>query len=113
MVRRKQRPYLGEGMFRYYLNEASFEKKIEACRQAIQIASGFESPDCANETRVVMSYVELARWVYRVAEGVATRDLADPDVQTELQGAIESLEAAGEANVAAIRHWRRTLGPEP
>lgn len=113
MVRGKHRPYLGEGMFRYYENEHAFDEKVDACRRAIQIASGFESPDCVNETRVVMTYVELARGVYRVAEKVATRDLADPDVQMELQAALESLEAAGASNVAAIRHWRETLGPEP
>ena len=113
MVRGKQRPYLGEGMFRYYENEHAFDEKVDACRRAIQIASGFESPDCVNETRVVMTYVELARGVYHVAEKAATRDLADPDVQMELQAALKSLEAAGASNVAAIRHWRGTLGPEP
>ena len=113
MVRSKRRPYLGEGMFRYYENEHAFDEKVDACRRAIQIASGFESPDCVNETRVVMTYVELARGVYRVAEKVSTRDLADPDVQMELQAALEALEAAGASNVAAIRHWRGTLGPEP
>ena len=113
MIRRKERPYLGEGMFRYFEDEPAFERKVDACRQAIRIASEFKRPHRANETRVVMTYVELARCVYRVAEQVATRDLADADVQTQLHAALESLEKAGRDNVAAIRNWRAALGPEP
>ena len=113
MIRRKQRPFLGEGMFRYYEQVEDFEKKVDACRQAMRIASEFESQDHANETRVVMTYVELARCIYHVAEQAATRDLADPGVQAQLHAALESLESAGGDNVAAIRNWREALGPEP
>ena len=113
MIRRKQRPYLGEGMFRYYERVEAFEEKVDTCRQAMEIASEFERPDHVNETRVVMTYVELARCIYHVAEQVATRELADPNVQSQLDAALESLERAGGANVAAIRKWRAALGPEP
>ena len=113
MIRRKQRPYLGEGMFRYYERAEAFEEKVDTCRRAMEIASEFERPDCVNETRVVMTYVELARCIYHVAEQVATRELADPDVQAQLDAALDSLERAGGANVAAIRKWRAALGPEP
>ena len=88
-------------------------EKVDACRQAIRIASEFERPHRANETRVVMTYVELARWIYRVAEQVATCDLGDVDVQSQLHAALESLEKAGRDNVEAIWNWRAALGPEP
>ena len=113
MVRERQRPCLGEGMFRYYASPEDFERKKEACQQALEIAVGFERPDLAHETRVVRSYVELARCLFRVAEKVALFDLPDAGEEEALRQSIEQLEAAGEENVAAIRAWRGGLGPEP
>ncbi len=113
MVQNKERPYLGEGMFRYYTGPEDFDHKLTACDRALEIAEGFENPYLANETRVVRSYVELAKCVYRVAEEMATLDLTDPTVQDKLREAIQNLERAGEENAAAIQTWRSALGPEP
>ena len=107
------RPYLGEGMFRYYANVDAFDEKRGQCEKALQIAEAFGSPHLANETRVVLSYVDLAGAIYRIAERVATRDLADLAVQDALREDVEGLDRAGEANTAAIRAWRGALGPEP
>jgi hypothetical protein len=113
MIRERRRPYLGEGMFRYYANVDAFDEKRGQCEKALQIAEAFESPHLANETRVVLSYVDLAGAIYRIAERVATRDLADLAVQDALREDVEGLDRAGEANTAAIRAWRGALGPEP
>ncbi|MDA0746004.1 MAG: hypothetical protein O2954_05755 [bacterium] len=112
-VQEKQRPYLGEGMFRYYADERAFEKKKAVCDQALQIAQTAGEVDLANETRVVGSYVELARCVYRVTEQVATLDLTDLENQEAVRIALGELECAGKENVSAIRAWREHLGPEP
>ena len=42
MVKNKERPYLGEGMFRYYTNPEDFDRKRTACDGALKIAEGFE-----------------------------------------------------------------------
>ncbi len=113
MVQNKQRPYLGEGIFRYYTDDGAFDRKKAVCDQALEIAKGFENLDLANETRIVRSYVELARCVYQIAEQVATLDLTDPTVQDKLRESIADLEQAGEGNAATIKTWRSALGPEP
>ena len=113
MVRRRERPYLGEGMFRYYLDAADFARKRAVCDAALALARDLEAPDLANETRVVGSYVELAHGIYQVAEQVATADLGDPEKQKALQEMVAALDRAGAENVAAIEAWRGGLGPEP
>jgi len=113
MVRQRQRPCLGEGMFRYYVDPADFGRKKAACTRALGLARSFDDADLALSTAVVLTYVELARCVYVVAEHVATADADESASPVSLQSAVQELRGAGAANVEAIRAWRHGLGPEP
>ncbi len=113
LVKRRDRPYLGEGMFRYYESPEAFTEKLAACDRAMAAAQSIENPDFANETRVVRSYVDLARTIWQVAFLVASDELDSPAGQTKLQGQLRELESAGAENVSAIDHWRSGLGPKP
>lgn len=113
MVKEKKLPILGEEMFRYYRDPQDFDRKIEACNKALKIAGGFKNPYLANETRVIVSYIKLAKNIYYVAEQVATDDLRTLDSQTKLRELSKNLDIAGKENVEAIRNWRGSLGPEP
>ena len=113
MVQQRQRPYLGEGMFRYYLTAEDFDAKAAVCDRALAMVQDLGEADLAHETRVVRSYVELARGVYWVAEQVATLDLAELENQARVQGSLDQLQKAGRDNVEAIRNWRAGLGREP
>ena len=113
MVRQRQRPYLGEGMFRYYLTAEDFDSKAVVCDRALAMVQALGEADLAHETQVVRSYVELARGVYWVAEQVATLDLAQIENQARVQGSLDQLQKAGRDNVEAIRNWRAGLGREP
>ena len=113
MIDRQQRPLLGDGMFRYYLDESDFERKKSVCAEALALVADDECVDLANETRVVSSYVNLAHTIYSIAELVATAEVGVPEMQVKLSEMIEALELAGEENLASIRTWRSGLGPEP
>ena len=113
MIEQRERPYLGEGIFRYYSDREDFDRKIAACDRALEIARGFENPYLADETRVVRSYVRLAKSLYEVAELVAMNEFRDLASQARLRGELDQLAAAGEENASAIRQWRRRLGPQP
>ena len=113
MVDRRERPVLGEGMFRYYLSAADFERKKAVCTEALALVSDEACADLARETDVVRSYIGLAESIYCVAELVATADLRVASAQTQLLEAVKALERAGADNTAAIRTWRTGLGPEP
>jgi len=113
MVRQRRRPYLGEGVFRYYSSSEDFDRKIAISDRALTIAETFESDYLANETRVVRSYVRLAKGLYEVAELVATEDFRDLESQQRLRQALDRLGDAGEENVASIKSWRSALGPKP
>ncbi len=113
MVRQRQRPYLGEGMFRYYLTAEDFDAKAAVCDRALAMVKGLGEAELAHETRVVRSYVELARGVYWVAEQVATLDLAELKNQARVRASLDRLQKAGRDNAAAIRTWRASLGGEP
>jgi hypothetical protein len=113
MVANRERPVLGEGMFRYYPDIGDFDRKIESCGKALSIAEKAGYTHLAAESRVVKSYVNLAKQVYLIAEQASARDLGSLDVQSELRRNLADLGKAGEENVAAIRDWRAGLGPEP
>lgn len=113
MVQQRQRPYLGEGMFRYYLAAEDFDAKAAVCDRALAMVQDLGEADLAHETQVVRSYVELARGVYWVAEQVATLDLAELENQALVQDSLDQLQKAGRDNAEAIRNWRAGLGREP
>ena len=113
MVQQRQRPYLGEGMFRYYLTAEDFDAKAAVCDRALAMVQDLGEADLAHETRVVRSYVELARGVYWVAEQVATLDLAELENQARVRDSLDQLQKAGRDNAEAIRNWRAGLGREP
>ena len=112
MVRRRQRPYLGEGMFRYYDTPEAFEIKKAACAQALDLVHDLPA-DFALETTVVQTYIDLVHRIWQVAELLATSMLNDPEDQTSMRGYLAALRQAGVANIEAIRAWRGHLSPEP
>jgi hypothetical protein len=113
LVRQRQRPYLGEGMFRYYPTPESFAKKQAVCTQALLVAQQLEDPDFAHETLVVYSYIGLAHGVWQVAELLATRNLEDPADQETMRLYLDQLRHAGNENTQALHTWRTNLGPQP
>jgi len=113
MVKNREQPVLGEGMFRYYAAPRDFDHKAEQCERALEIAQKAGYADLANESRITLSYIRLAKEVYLVAEQVSTGDLAQLETQNALRSALAGLQKAGDENIAAIRGWRAVLGPEP
>lgn len=111
LIRERRRPYLGEGVFRYYTGPRDFSEKIAACDRAMAIAGRFRNPYFADETRIVRSYVRLAHSLYELAEHVSTDSLETLAGQERLRESLRKLEAAGEENTGAIRLWRNHLGP--
>ncbi|MBK9169531.1 MAG: hypothetical protein IPM24_19000 [Bryobacterales bacterium] len=112
MVRKRQRPYLGEGPFRYYSSREDFDAKLAACDRALPLARRLGAPVFAQETAVVRSYVRLARAIYEVAEQLATDSMETLESQARMRERLAELEAAGKENATAIRTWRTELGPE-
>jgi len=112
MVRHRQRPYLGEGMFRYYPSPEAFDAKKAICSQALEIADDLPTY-FARETALVRTYVDLAHRIWQVAEHLALHDLHDLEDQEAIRDLLAVLHQAGEDNVAALRAWRSHLGPEP
>ncbi len=91
---------LGEGMFRHFSAVEDFDRRVETCGRALALVESLERPELPLATTVVCSYVELAKVIWSVSHSRARSDVA-------------SLDAAGQANVDAIRAWRTCLGPEP
>lgn len=113
MIKTRTKPIPGQGMFRYYATPESFDAKLAVCDKALAIAASFKNPDMANETKVVRSYVLLAKAVYRIADVISSADAATPEGRKRLGGGVDALKQAGAENVAAIKAWRAAIGPEP
>lgn len=113
MVSKREMPVLGEGMFRYYRSTQDFDIKIAECNKALGIAKKFKNSYLANETRVVKSYIIVAKYIYQTAYFVSTDDLRTIESQNVLKEILKNLESAGAENTEAIEVWRGSLGPEP
>ncbi|MCC6342983.1 MAG: hypothetical protein IT166_12335 [Bryobacterales bacterium] len=111
LIEERRRPYLGEGVFRYYTSPRDFSEKIAACDRAMAIAERFRNPYFADETRVLRSYVRLAQALYEIAGQVSTDSFETLPSQERLRKSLGSLEAAAKENSGAIRLWRTHLGP--
>lgn len=92
---------------------ADFDRKLEVCERAGQLARGWADPLLALETEVVKSHIRLAKGVYQVAKLVALGELSRVEEQRGLSLALQALRRAGDENAAAICAWRKALGPEP
>ena len=111
MIRDGQYPYLGEGMFRYYRTPESFDEKLKKCNKALRLTKSFKTPYYTLETRVVMSYVDLAKSVYEVALQ-NWREKNGKETKSEMDELLENLKRAGKNNTEAIKEWRSFLGKE-
>ncbi|OGD21128.1 MAG: hypothetical protein A2W03_03905 [Candidatus Aminicenantes bacterium RBG_16_63_16] len=113
LIEERKRPVLSEGLFRYYEDRDAFDRKMSVCDKACAIAVEFKDPYLANETRVVRSYIGLAKHIFEIAEQVATEALSSLESQARLKENLKKLEDAGKENTSALRRWRSALGPEP
>jgi hypothetical protein len=112
LVQQRQRPYLGEGLFRYYTTPDAFGEKRIRLEQAAQHAA--DLPETYElETAILVSYIDLAECIWHIAEWVATKKLEEVEEQRVLAEHVAHLKTSGTRNVDAIRAWRLHLGPEP
>ena len=112
LVHQRQRPYLGEGLFRYYATPEAFSEKRARLAQAAQHT--VDLPEVyALETTILSSYIDLAENIWHIADWVAIKELADVEEQQVLGEYVTALKASGARNTDAIRAWRLHLGPEP
>lgn len=112
MIKKHRRPVLGEGMFRYYRNPRSFNRKIETCDKALMLAKKIDQ-DFTNETLVISSYVQMTKTIYHIAELISTSELDNHKDQARLANLLDQLKNDGKENQKAIRTWRTHYGQEP
>lgn len=112
LIKERKRPYLGEGIFRYYESKKSFENKRVAFKRA-QILAAELPPNYILETNIIGTYLDLAESIWHIAEILATNNLDQKKDQKEIQKWLKKLSLNGEKNINAIRVWRTSLGPEP
>lgn len=105
MIQNRTRPYLGEGIFRYFTDPQAFDAKLEAAQRALAISERFEQPEFADETRVAISYIKLSKAIWQVADLLATDRLHTTQSQTLMQSHLATLSAACDENASAIRGW--------
>ena len=113
MIKTKERPILGEGIFRYYSSISDFDDKIERLTKAREIASSFKDPYFMHETDIIVSYVRLAREIFRIGSVIATDAPLTVETKAELREMLSSLKEAGDLNAVSTHKWRSELGPEP
>jgi len=72
----------------------------------LALAEKFNHPHPAHETRVVLTYIQMAKAIYRIADLMSSAEPSNPEARARLKSLVADLEQAGADNVKAIKIWR-------
>lgn len=111
MIKNRQKPVLGKGMYRYFESEEKLQQSLRACEKAARLAQELQAPDLIAETQAVWGYVKMLDLLQRIAQQI-TADKPPTDAERQkLQDNLLALALAGEDVKAGLRAWAQACLP--
>ncbi|NPV46119.1 MAG: hypothetical protein HPY69_04110 [Armatimonadetes bacterium] len=110
MIKARQQPVLGQGMFRYFPTVAHLQQDLEACDHALALAEEMKAPLLIAETRVIRGYVVMLQRLYAIASLLSR---PTPPTEAEREQMNQDLFALSEAGVevsSQLRAWSELCG---
>jgi len=107
VVKRGRRPALGQGMYRYFPEEAHFERDLAACDQALGLAQAVGHEELIAETQVIRGYVQMLQSIYRIATALESETVAQQAERQALQEQMCALSQGGYVTVQGLQAWER------
>ena len=112
MVKRRQQPKLGQGMFRYFPTLEHLDHDLEVCDKALKLARELDDPTLIAETLTIQGYVRMIKAVHAIADAVAGKKTLDQAQTQSAQAAFDELQAAGQQTVDALDAWAAAVVPD-
>jgi hypothetical protein len=111
MVERRQKPVLGEGMFRYFPTAEHLAQREKEASQSVALAERHGSPALVAESRVIQGYVGMVSAIHALADAVAGKKKLPLDERRDVQTPMAALCRAGVQTADALRDWERAIDP--
>lgn len=107
VVRKGAPPALGQGMFRYFPDEAHFDRDLAVCEQAMGLAQAVGDEELIAETQVIRGYVQMLRMIYRIAGESGSDKMRRRSARQALQEKMCALSQAGYETVQGLQAWEK------
>lgn len=111
VVKKGRRPNLGQGMFRYFPEEAHFDQDLAACDRAMALAQAMGDPELIAETQVIRGYIQMLQSIFRIAAALESATVAQPAERQALQVLMCALSKAGYETVRGLQTWEKAARP--
>lgn len=109
LVKAKQPPSWGSGMYRYFADQASLAADAAICAEAMRLARSLAVPEIIDETQVIGGFVAMMQAIAELQTTLAAGPLDDP-ATARLQAAMEQLATAGVTTSHGLRAWEQHCG---
>jgi len=112
LIRKRARPELGQGMFRYFPTPEHTDNALAICGRALGLAQELRDPAILAETRTIQGYVQMVKAIHAIAITVAGRQKLEPAEAERVQAAFDALVAAGTEVTRGLQAWRAAVAPD-
>jgi len=102
---------LGAGMLRYFPTVEHMDQDLRTCEAALRIAEDLREPDLILETKVIQSYVQMAKALYEISQDLSRAASPDETTRAHLADAFRRWTAAASQNVNSLKQWEQTVAP--
>ncbi len=102
---------LGTGMLRYFPTMEHMDQDLRTCDKALQIAERLRESDLILETKVIQSYVQMAKALYEISQDLSRAASPDETTRARLVDAFGRWTAAASQNVESLKQWEQTVAP--
>ncbi|MFO7948088.1 MAG: glycoside hydrolase family 20 zincin-like fold domain-containing protein [Armatimonadota bacterium] len=106
IVRNRQTPRLGEGMYRYYPTLQALDDDITTCEWADDAARDFGSPRMAAEARAIGGMTRMLRAIHDLGSVLTEIDTPTHSQREKLNLGMYDLSMAAHDAVEGLRNWR-------
>lgn len=110
MVKARQQPVLGRGMFRYFPTAAHLQHDLAVCDRALALAEELQAPLLMAETRVIRGYVIMLQRLYAIASLLSRPTPPTEADREQLNQDLFALTEGGAEVSSQLKAWSELCG---
>lgn len=110
LIRNRQAPVLGKGMFRYFPTTDHLAADVAICHRALKLAESLQAPALVAETKVIQGYVAMIDRFYTLATRLSQPTPPNDAERTQMNRDLFAFSAAGWAVTENLKEWERVTG---
>lgn len=110
LIRNRQAPVLGKGMFRYFPTAAHLAEDMALCDRALKLAESVQAPALVAETKVIQGYVVMLDRLYALGTMLSRPTPPNDAERAQMNRDLFAFSEAGGAVTQGLQDWERATG---